>query len=102
MHTTTTTAHCDETTRAFGEILTSSDGSRFMVFRIGAARYGDTGVDFIIRTPELLDKIANEAERLCREFVGDVPPLEPLPAPPPLGEIMDMRTLANNLMGVAR
>lgn len=28
---------------------------------------------FIITDPTFLDKLTNEGERLCREFVGDVP-----------------------------
>lgn len=84
----THTAHCTEETRAYGEILTSSDGSRFMVFRIAAERYGGTGIDLIIRTPELLDYISNEAERLCREFVGDVP----APSQAYLDEIGEIQT----------
>lgn len=68
------TVHCTPETRAFGEILTLSTGERFMTFRISETRYGGTGVDLLISDPALLDMIANEAERLCREFVGDVPP----------------------------
>lgn len=74
----TTTVHCKPETRAYGEILTLSDGRRFMSFRIAADRWGGTGVDLFLDDPALLDMISNEAERLAREFIGDVPPLEPL------------------------
>jgi hypothetical protein len=30
---------------------------------------------FIVNDPVFLDKLSNEADRLCREFVGDVPEL---------------------------
>ena len=76
---TTTTVHCTEETRVFGEVMTLSDGKRFMALRISADRWGGTGVDLLLTDPALLDKLSNEAERLCREFIGDVPPLEPLP-----------------------
>lgn len=39
---------------------------------------GAQSVTIITRDPAFLDKLSNEAERLCREFVGDVP--EPLRA----------------------
>lgn len=74
---TTTTVHCTEETRVFGEVMTLSDGKRFMSFRISNDRWGGTGVDFLINDTALLDMISNEAERLTREFIGDVPPLEP-------------------------
>lgn len=35
---------------------------------------GAQSVTMIVRDPAFLDKLANEAERLCRELVGDVPP----------------------------
>ena len=74
---TTTTVHVTSETRAYGEILTHSEGKRFMSLVIGEAPYGGTSVALLITDPAFLDKLANEAERLCREFVGDVPAFEP-------------------------
>lgn len=42
---------------------------RVMYLEIGESPYAVT----FMPDPEFLDKLANEAERLCREFVGDVP-----------------------------
>ena len=60
---------------------------------------------FIARDTDFFDKLANEAERLVREYIGDVPPLErlqlgieidpiptgplkPLPVRPTAGQIL--------------
>lgn len=72
MHTTVT-LHVNAKTRAFGSILTTGSGDRFMRLTVGEEKYAGTRVEFLISDPEFLDYISNEGERLCREFVGDVP-----------------------------
>ena len=69
----TTTVHVNAKTRAFGSILTATSGDRFMCLTIGEEEYAGTRVELLISAPEFLDFLANEAERLCREFVGEVP-----------------------------
>ena len=72
MHTTTT-VHITAKTRVYGDILTTTSGDRFMRLTIGEEEYAGTRVELLISDPEFLDYLANEAERLCREFVGEVP-----------------------------
>jgi len=68
---TTSYVHLPANTRVTGMIRTQTNGDRYMVLDLSAQGVGD--VTFFIHDPEFLDKLANEAERLCREFVGDVP-----------------------------
>lgn len=70
---TTTTVHVTNETNVYGEILTTSDGRRFMSLVIGEAPFGGTNISLLINDPAFLDRLSNEADRLCREFVGDVP-----------------------------
>ena len=76
MHTDTT-VHAKLDTPVFGYTLPVC-GKTVGYLKVGT---DENYVTFIITDPAFLDKLANEAERLCREIVGDVPPLEPLPAP---------------------
>ena len=53
-----------------GSILIVGDQGRVMYLTIGN---GAERLTIQPRDAAFLDKLANEAERLCREFVGDVP-----------------------------
>ena len=57
--------------------ISDVNGDRVMFLRI-AERFEDLTI--IVRDPAFLDKPSNEAERLCREFVGDVPVCKGEPA----------------------
>lgn len=90
---TTTTLHIEKSTEVRGYILDVAGLGRTMYLEVVG---GGNRVCFIVgKNTDLLDKLANEAERLTREFIGDVPPLEPLP---PVAEVSDMRLLANDLL----
>ena len=71
MHSTTN-FHVNGSTRVNGEILVVPGSGRVMFFTVEGADRMDR-MTFIVNDPVFLDKLANEAERLCREFVGDVP-----------------------------
>ena len=70
--------HCyseaEADTKIEGYILDSASG-RHIYLTFGE---GSTRVTLHVNDTAFLDKLANEAERLCREYVGDVPPLEPI------------------------
>lgn len=62
-------------TKVEGSILTTETGARHVYLTLGT---GSTRITLHVNDTAFLDKLANEAERLTREFIGDVPPLEPL------------------------
>ena len=73
---TTTTLHIEKSTEVKGYILDVAGLGRTMYLEVDG---GGNRVCFIVgKNADLLDKLANEAERLTREFIGDVLPLEPL------------------------
>lgn len=88
---TTTTLHIEKSTEVKGYILDVAGLGRTMYLEVDG---GGNRVCFIVgKNTDLLDKLANEAERLTREFIGDVPPLEPLaPSQAYLDEIGEMQT----------
>lgn len=72
---TSTTHYVDATTPVRAYILeVGEDKRRVMYLEVGALADRAT---FIFYAPEFLDRLSNEADRLCREFVGDVPEVEP-------------------------
>ena len=74
---TTTSVHLTEAARVSIDIRTGINGERYLVLNISDNEPSYLpGLALFIRGPEFLDKLANEAERAVREFVGDVP--EPL------------------------
>ena len=70
-----TYAEAEADTKIEGSILLDGRGEKIMYMTFGE---GSTRVTFHVNDTAFLDKLANEAERLTREFIGDVPPLEPL------------------------
>ena len=64
---THTVLFIDKDTPVSGRISTVND-RRVMYLNIGDSPYGTT---IILEEPEFLDKLSNEADRLCREFVED-------------------------------
>lgn len=74
---TSTYSEVEADTRVEGSILiVGTDARREMYLTVGEGSSRNT---FHVVDPIFLDRLSNEAERLCREFVGDIPPLEPLP-----------------------
>ena len=67
---TSTYIEVDEHTRVEGTILDVPGVGLRMYLTIGT---GSERCTLQPSDPAFLDKLANEAERLCREFVGDVP-----------------------------
>ena len=67
---TSTYSVVDENTPVEGSILYIEGQGRVMYLTIGT---GSERCTLQPSDPAFLDKLANEAERLCREFVGDVP-----------------------------
>ena len=67
---TSTYITVDENTPVEGTILYVEGQGRKMFLTIGE---GSGRCTFQPDDPAFLDKLSNEAERLCREFVGDVP-----------------------------
>jgi hypothetical protein len=65
-----TYAEAEADTKIVGSILPDGRGGRIMYLTFGE---GSTRISFHVNDTMFLDKLANEAERLCREFVGDVP-----------------------------
>lgn len=62
---TTTTHHIDASTPVSGYIL-DVNGKRVMYLQIGENSERST---FILFDPTFLDRLSNEADRLCREYV---------------------------------
>jgi hypothetical protein len=75
---TGTTHYVNDQTEVTAEILEVGDDERRVMYLTVGPRWSPCRATFIIEGTDFLDKLANEAERLVREFVGDVPPLEPL------------------------
>ena len=67
---TSTYITVDENTPVEGTILYVEGQGRKMFLTIGD---GSGRCTFQPDDPAFLDKLSNEADRLCREFVGDVP-----------------------------
>ena len=67
---TSTYIEVDEHTRVEGTILDVPGVGLRMYLTIGT---GSERCTLQPSDPAFLDKLANEADRLCREFVGDVP-----------------------------
>ena len=69
---TTTMIHLDDTATVEAEIQTRRNGERYLLLRISES-LGGPHLTIFPAGPEFLDKLANECERVTREFVGDVP-----------------------------
>lgn len=67
---TSTYITVDENTPVKGTILNVEGQGRVMYLTVGK---GGGRLTIQPRDPAFLDKLSNEADRLCREFVGDVP-----------------------------
>ncbi len=67
---TSTYSVVDENTPVEGSILYIEGQGLVMYLTIGE---GSTRLTIQPRDAAFLDKLSNEADRLCREFVGDVP-----------------------------
>lgn len=71
---TTTMVHLDDAASVTATIRTTETGSRYLVLKItGSADNVSPYLAIFPAGPEFLDKLANECERVVREFVGDVP-----------------------------
>jgi hypothetical protein len=70
------------TTRAkvAGKVVTDGIGRRYITLEITDDGVVYPAICFFPEDETFLDKLANECERVTREYIGDVPPLEPLPA----------------------
>ena len=63
--------YVDGTDKVRGYILEVGVTRRRVAYlEVGESPYT---VTFMLDDPAFLDKLSNEADRLCREFVGDVP-----------------------------
>jgi len=75
---TNSTAYAYKDTKVTGYILDVEGQGKTAYLQVGN---DDGRITFILMgkdSTDFLDKLSNEAERLTREFIGDVPPLEPL------------------------
>lgn len=71
---TTMTVHLDDAASVTATIRTTETGNRYIVLTITGSPDSVTPYFAIFPAgPEFLDKLANECERVVREFVGDVP-----------------------------
>ena len=71
---TTTTVHLGDAASVTATIRTTETGSRYLVLNITGSP--DSTMPYLAifpSSPDFLDKLANECERVVREFVGDVP-----------------------------
>ena len=67
--------YVDGTDKVRGYILEVGVTRRRVAYlEVGESPYT---VTFMLDDPAFLDKLSNEADRLCREFVGDVPDVIP-------------------------
>ena len=64
--------HLQDSAKVEARICTDGDGKRYLVLEI-REDHAYPAVTFFPAGPEFLDKLANECERVVREFVGDVP-----------------------------
>lgn len=64
--------HLSETSAVHADIATDGTGRRYIVLTI-TGEYAYPSITIFPAGPEFLDKLANECERVVREFVGDVP-----------------------------
>lgn len=71
---TSTYSVVDASTPVEGTILYVEGQGRVMYLTIGT---GSERLTIQPRDAAFLDKLSNEADRLCREFVGDVPDVIP-------------------------
>jgi hypothetical protein len=76
---TGTTHYVNDQTEVTAEILEVGEDKRRVMYLTVGPKWSAGRATFIIDGAMFLDKLSNEAERLVREYIGDVPPLEPLP-----------------------
>jgi hypothetical protein len=74
----TTNVHLKRTARVKAHVRSYPHGDRYLLLSIEDESSPISGLHIFPAGPEFLDQLANECERAVREFVGDVPPLEPL------------------------
>lgn len=77
---TGTTHYVNNETEVSACILEVGEDKRRVMYLTVGPQWSPCRATFIIDGTDFLDKLSNEAERLVREYVGDVPPLEPLAA----------------------
>jgi hypothetical protein len=71
---TNSTFHVNASCTVTSRILDVAGVGRTPYLEVHAAD-GYAKLVFVVSDPVFLDKLSNEADRLCREFVGDVPEL---------------------------